>query len=183
MSSNTQTLRLRKPEQSKPTTVTPARHTGILQDQLRRWTNSQAHSGAYLTSPIRSAKRPWNPSFSLAVRILLMIRVAGAMYSNIQDCDEGTRSLYQLLYHFYLWDSDKSLIFGSLYITSIVDMGSRLGRSRRCMPFGAGRILFCTSCLPGYPLLSSVLIKYVSNSLVHSATDRILYTETCFFCC
>jgi alpha-1,2-mannosyltransferase len=24
-----------------------------------------------------------------------MIRVAGAMYSNIQDCDEGTRSKYQ----------------------------------------------------------------------------------------
>jgi alpha-1,2-mannosyltransferase len=45
--------------------------------------------------PKRSAKRPWNPSFSLAVRILLIIRVAGAMYSNIQDCDEGTRSRYQ----------------------------------------------------------------------------------------
>ena len=38
---------------------------------------------------IRSAKRPWNPSFSMAIRILLLVRVAGAMYSNISDCDEG----------------------------------------------------------------------------------------------
>jgi len=76
MASNTQNLRLRRPEQLKPNpTPAPARHTGILQDQLRR-----------------SARRPWNPSFSLAVRILLIVRVAGAMYSNIQDCDEGVQT-------------------------------------------------------------------------------------------
>ncbi|KAF9245824.1 glycosyltransferase family 22 protein [Melanogaster broomeanus] len=71
MASGTQTLRLRRPEPSKPTSSTPARHTGILQDQLRR-----------------AARRPWNPDFSAAVRLLLLVRVAGAMYSNIQDCDE-----------------------------------------------------------------------------------------------
>src|ERR1700761_4156781 len=37
----------------------------------------------------RAARRPWNPSFSLAVRILLLMRFAAAMYSNIDDCDEG----------------------------------------------------------------------------------------------
>ena len=40
----------------------------------------------------RSQKAPWCPSFSLAVRILLLVRFAAAMYSNIQDCDEGMRS-------------------------------------------------------------------------------------------
>ncbi|KAH7916464.1 glycosyltransferase family 22 protein [Hygrophoropsis aurantiaca] len=71
MASNTQTLRLRRTEGEKPVVPQFARHSGILQDQLRR-----------------SARRPWNPDFSTAVRILLLIRVAGAMYSNIQDCDE-----------------------------------------------------------------------------------------------
>ena len=42
----------------------------------------------WLNSP-RSQKAPWCPSFSLAVRIFLLVRFAGAMYSNIQDCDEG----------------------------------------------------------------------------------------------
>ncbi|OAX32858.1 glycosyltransferase family 22 protein [Rhizopogon vinicolor AM-OR11-026] len=71
MASNIQTLRLRPKEDPKPPVTRVARHTGILQDQLRR-----------------SARKPWNPNFSTAVRILLLIRVAAAMYSNIQDCDE-----------------------------------------------------------------------------------------------
>ncbi|KAF9469842.1 glycosyltransferase family 22 protein [Collybia nuda] len=70
MSSGVQHIRLRGPD-PKPTATKPPRHTGILQDQLRR-----------------AQRRPWNPSFSLAVRILLLVRVAGAMYSNIDDCDE-----------------------------------------------------------------------------------------------
>ncbi|KII93600.1 glycosyltransferase family 22 protein [Plicaturopsis crispa FD-325 SS-3] len=70
MASNAQNLRLRRPDTSAPAPK-PARHTGILQDQLRR-----------------SAKRIWSPSFSLAVRILLLVRITGAMYSVIQDCDE-----------------------------------------------------------------------------------------------
>ncbi|TFK41811.1 asparagine-linked glycosylation 9 protein isoform a [Crucibulum laeve] len=73
MSSGAQSIRFRRPtnvtpkEQPKPA----KRHTGILQDQLRR-----------------AQRRPWNPSFSLAVRILLLVRFSGAMYSNIDDCDE-----------------------------------------------------------------------------------------------
>ncbi|KAJ6575449.1 glycosyltransferase family 22 protein [Mycena capillaripes] len=65
-----QHIRLRRPDPD-PKPKQPPRHTGILQDQLRR-----------------AARRPWNPSFSLAVRILLLMRVTGAMYSNIDDCDE-----------------------------------------------------------------------------------------------
>ncbi|TFL03571.1 glycosyltransferase family 22 protein [Pterulicium gracile] len=38
--------------------------------------------------PGRFAKRAWAPSFSLAIRFLLLMRVASAMYSNIEDCDE-----------------------------------------------------------------------------------------------
>ncbi|KDR85775.1 hypothetical protein GALMADRAFT_52757 [Galerina marginata CBS 339.88] len=73
MSSGTQELRFRKPtnKEEKPKAAPAARHTGILQDQLRR-----------------AQRRPWIPSFSLAVRILFLIRVSGAMYSNISDCDE-----------------------------------------------------------------------------------------------
>ncbi|KAJ7269399.1 glycosyltransferase family 22 protein [Mycena haematopus] len=69
--SDVQHIRLRRPEPAGSKPIQPARHTGILQDQLRR-----------------AARRPWNPSFSLAVRILLLVRVTGAMYSNIDDCDE-----------------------------------------------------------------------------------------------
>lgn len=41
----------------------------------------------------RSQKAPWNPSLSLAFRLLVLIRVMGAMYSNINDCDEGNALL------------------------------------------------------------------------------------------
>ncbi|KAF8078928.1 glycosyltransferase family 22 protein [Lyophyllum atratum] len=68
--SGVQHITLRRP-QTKPAEQKPARHTGVLQDQLRR-----------------AQRRPWTPSFSLAVRILMLIRITGAMYSNIDDCDE-----------------------------------------------------------------------------------------------
>lgn len=73
MSSQTQNLRFRRPTNvpEKPISAPAARHTGILQDQLRR-----------------AQRRPWTPSFSLAIRLLFLVRVAGAMYSNIDDCDE-----------------------------------------------------------------------------------------------
>ncbi|KAG6841767.1 hypothetical protein C0991_007096 [Blastosporella zonata] len=69
-SSGVQHIYLR-PTDDKPRTPAPARHTGILQDQLRR-----------------AQRRPWTPGFSLAVRILMLVRITGAMYSNIDDCDE-----------------------------------------------------------------------------------------------
>ncbi|KAL6304798.1 asparagine-linked glycosylation 9 protein isoform a [Sparassis latifolia] len=74
MAANIQTIRFRRPEPK--TTPAPIvkpknRHAGILQDQLRR-----------------AQRGPWCPSFSTALKIFLLIRVAGAMYSNIQDCDE-----------------------------------------------------------------------------------------------
>ncbi|PFH52224.1 glycosyltransferase family 22 protein [Amanita thiersii Skay4041] len=70
MSSGVQHVRLRRPDsgEQKPP---PTRHTGILQDKLRR-----------------TQRRPWSPSFSFALRVILLMRVAGAMYSNIDDCDE-----------------------------------------------------------------------------------------------
>ncbi|KZO96340.1 glycosyltransferase family 22 protein [Calocera viscosa TUFC12733] len=69
----TQTLRLRKqPDAStKPAAPRRDRHAGLLQDQLRR-----------------SQRGPWTPGLSVAFRMLIMIRVGAAMYSNIQDCDE-----------------------------------------------------------------------------------------------
>ncbi|KAI0308111.1 asparagine-linked glycosylation 9 protein isoform a [Multifurca ochricompacta] len=73
--SKIQTLRFRRPIEKDRNEYAPkpvaARHTGILQDQLRR-----------------AARPPWVPSFSVAVRVLLIFRVTAAMYSNLQDCDE-----------------------------------------------------------------------------------------------
>ncbi|KAF7347560.1 Mannosyltransferase [Mycena venus] len=100
-----QHIRLRRPEPADTKPKQPPRHTGILQDQLRR-----------------AARRPWNPSFSLAVRILLLIRVTGAMYSNIDDCDEGALSS----------------ISGSLYTFSTTGMASRHGKYLPSMPFAVG---------------------------------------------
>ncbi|KAK7686746.1 hypothetical protein QCA50_010346 [Cerrena zonata] len=73
MAANYQTIRFRRPEKKDaPTPTKPKnRHSGILQDQLRR-----------------AQRAPWVPSWSTAFRLILLMRVAGAMYSNIQDCDE-----------------------------------------------------------------------------------------------
>ncbi|CDO73179.1 Glycosyltransferase Family 22 protein [Trametes cinnabarina] len=71
---NIQTISFRRPT-NKPAAESIAkpknRHGGLLQDQLRR-----------------AQRAPWCPSWSAALRILLLIRVAGAMYTGIQDCDE-----------------------------------------------------------------------------------------------
>ncbi|TDL28050.1 asparagine-linked glycosylation 9 protein isoform a [Rickenella mellea] len=70
-SKNAQYLRLRRPEAPKQTQTPTPRHSGILQDQIRR-----------------AARPPWCPSLSLAFRMLLLVRFSSAMYSNISDCDE-----------------------------------------------------------------------------------------------
>ncbi|KAI0257241.1 asparagine-linked glycosylation 9 protein isoform a [Lactifluus subvellereus] len=73
--SKIQTLRFRRPIEKDKNEYAPkpvaARHTGILQDQLRR-----------------AARPPFVPEFSVVLRILLIFRVTAAMYSNLQDCDE-----------------------------------------------------------------------------------------------
>ncbi|CAL1694092.1 unnamed protein product [Somion occarium] len=71
MASNIQTIRFRRPEKKEPTVKPKNRHGGILQDQLRR-----------------AQRAPWVPAWSTALRFFLLMRVAGAMYSNLQDCDE-----------------------------------------------------------------------------------------------
>jgi alpha-1,2-mannosyltransferase len=42
-----------------------------------------------IADELRQSAGPMVPSFSVAVRILLLIRAAGAMYNIISDCDEG----------------------------------------------------------------------------------------------
>ncbi|KAI0715109.1 glycosyltransferase family 22 protein [Earliella scabrosa] len=82
---NIQTLSFRRP--ASQATSSPAkpknRHTGLLQDQIRR-----------------AQRAPWCPTWSAALRILLLVRVAGAMYSGIQDCDE-VFNFWEPLH--YLW--------------------------------------------------------------------------------
>jgi len=94
--SNIQTLRFRRPIEKGQNEYAPksvaARHTGILQDQLRRCARMRMHQFAILSFSSkypRAARPPWVPRFSVAVRILLIFRITAAMYSNIQDCDEG----------------------------------------------------------------------------------------------
>ncbi|CEL56132.1 alpha-1,2-mannosyltransferase [Rhizoctonia solani AG-1 IB] len=69
----TEGIRLRKPTSATetPAAAKKSRHTGLLQDQLRR-----------------SARAPWCPGLSTAFRMLVLIRVCAATWSNIQDCDE-----------------------------------------------------------------------------------------------
>jgi alpha-1,2-mannosyltransferase len=38
----------------------------------------------------KAARGPWTPSFSVAFRMIIIIRFFAAMYSTISDCDEGT---------------------------------------------------------------------------------------------
>ncbi|ELU39400.1 asparagine-linked glycosylation 9 protein isoform a [Rhizoctonia solani AG-1 IA] len=66
----TEGIRLRKPTSTTETPVTArkARHTGLLQDQLRR-----------------TARAPWCPGLSTAFRMLVLVRVCAATWSNIQD--------------------------------------------------------------------------------------------------
>ncbi|EJF67085.1 asparagine-linked glycosylation 9 protein isoform a [Dichomitus squalens LYAD-421 SS1] len=83
---NVQTISFRKPTNqaaSSPSTKPKNRHGGLLQDQLRR-----------------AQRAPWCPTWSSALRILLLIRVAGAMYNGIQDCDE-VYNFWEPLH--YLW--------------------------------------------------------------------------------
>ncbi|KAJ3750781.1 glycosyltransferase family 22 protein [Lentinula detonsa] len=67
----TQTLRFRRPNDKLKPSVAKNKHDGILQDQIRR-----------------TARLPWSPSFAFALRMILIVRISGAMYSNIDDCDE-----------------------------------------------------------------------------------------------
>ena len=38
---------------------------------------------------MRMARRPWTPSFGVAVRLIILVRFLAGMYSSISDCDEG----------------------------------------------------------------------------------------------
>lgn len=98
----------------------------------------------------RSHRPPWCPSFVTAVRILIIIRVSGAMYTNISDCDEGAlpnsssakgvRLKNLAFFH-------QCTISGNRCITLIEDMGSRLGKPPRTTLSGAGPTSCCTSGL------------------------------------
>lgn len=73
------------------------RHQGLLQDQLKRCvqlslmcTTIRILMGLLLSAyEKRNQQGPFIPSLSLALRLLLLVRTAAAMYSIISDCDEG----------------------------------------------------------------------------------------------
>ena len=64
----------------KPISPPAARHTGISQEQLRRKNHSPT-SVLVTSESYWAQRRPWAPSFSLAV-LLFLVRIAGA---NIDD--------------------------------------------------------------------------------------------------
>lgn len=67
------------------------------------------------------------------------MRVAGAMYSNIQDCDEGSLDDVSHLI-LTLTDLNQSSISGNLCTISIEAMASRLGKHRQNIQSVAGPI-------------------------------------------
>ncbi|KAF5388589.1 hypothetical protein D9757_004689 [Collybiopsis confluens] len=68
---HTQTLRFRGPNSKPASAPVQQRKEGLLKDQVKRY-----------------AKLPWSPTFAFALRMILLVRVSSAMYSNIDDCDE-----------------------------------------------------------------------------------------------
>lgn len=50
---------------------------------------SDGDDGQYEKLNFRQSRGPMVPSLSVALRMLLLVRTAGAMYSIISDCDEG----------------------------------------------------------------------------------------------
>ncbi|KAG8968253.1 mannosyltransferase [Tulasnella sp. 425] len=70
-----ETVRFARPttgqQDEKPKPKPPVKYDALLHDQLRK-----------------NTKGPWCPSFSVAFRILVLIRFCSAIYSNISDCDE-----------------------------------------------------------------------------------------------
>ena len=72
-------------------------------ETLRSWLNLR-----------RGQKAPWCPSFSLAVRILILVRFSAAMYCNIQDADEGTQCNLQLETRAHVFSSVQLLGAASL---------------------------------------------------------------------
>ncbi|KIJ53458.1 glycosyltransferase family 22 protein [Sphaerobolus stellatus SS14] len=77
---NVQHIRFRRPIDRK---------TGIEEGQESMAPRSKLRRQGLLQELLRrTAKGPFAPSLSLAFRLLVLVRVSAAMYSNIQDCDE-----------------------------------------------------------------------------------------------
>ena len=117
----------------------------------------------------RSHRPPWCPSFVTAVRILIIIRVSGAMYTNISDCDEGALSIsssakgVQLKKFVFL---HQCTISGNRCITWIADMVSKPGRHPLYMLFVAGHTSFCTTFRPRFLCLPTVPRRCVPSCYV-----------------
>ncbi|KAL5535984.1 ALG9 [Sanghuangporus sanghuang] len=135
----TETIRFQRPatdafkaKKEAPKQILP--HNGLLQDQSRR-----------------SHRPPWCPSFVLAMRILILIRVSGAMYSNILDCDE-VYNFWEPLhyldrgYGFQTWETSpnyaiRSWAYIALHLYPATAIPRLLGLNKRAMFFGL-RIIF-----------------------------------------
>ncbi|OCH96425.1 glycosyltransferase family 22 protein [Obba rivulosa] len=155
MSSNFQTIRFRRPEQKNAAppaapAARPNRHGGILQDQLRR-----------------SQRAPWCPGFSTALRIVLIIRVLGAMYSNISDCDEVFNFWEPLHYldrgyGFQTWETSpvyaiRSWAYILLHLTPAKLVTLFLGAEKRPAFFGVRLFLALISSLCEVKMYRSVV--------------------------
>ncbi|KAJ9119669.1 hypothetical protein QFC22_003379 [Naganishia vaughanmartiniae] len=89
----TETIRFRRPT-AGPNAVKATNNNGEEVDKfggkfgpdVKAW--KRRHMGLLQDLVGRQANGPFMPGFSFAVRLLLLIRVTAAMYSNIQDCDE-----------------------------------------------------------------------------------------------
>lgn len=76
------------------------------------------------------------------------MRFSAAMYSNIQDCDEGPCHISRP-HAQYLTSITQSTTFGSLFITWTEESDFKRGRCLHSMPLEAGRIFFYIFYLHG----------------------------------
>ncbi|KAH8110610.1 asparagine-linked glycosylation 9 protein isoform a [Phellopilus nigrolimitatus] len=161
----TQTIRFQRPEpkdasKSGPTPI--ARHEGLLQDLTRR-----------------SQKPPWCPSFSVALRILLLIRMCGAMYSNITDCDEVYNfwePLHYLSrgYGFQTWEVSpqyaiRSWAYITLHLYPATAVVRLLGLDKRAALFSLRVVFAIVSSLCEAKLVNFRVGRYLFFMLLFSA--------------
>ncbi|EAU92828.2 asparagine-linked glycosylation 9 protein isoform a [Coprinopsis cinerea okayama7 len=163
---SSQALRQRRPEATDSKVKKPDQKP-LLHDQVRR-----------------GRRAPWAPSFSLAVRILFLIRVSGAMYSNIDDCDEVYNfweplHLFAHGYGFETWELSPAFALRSWAYVILHYLPSRIGLivaggDKRASLFAVRIFLAAVSTLAEAAFYRAVVEK------VHVMVGRYLFLMLAF---
>lgn len=101
-------IRFARPAKSKPVLSAAAlkkkaaaQDEGLVRELYKRWVQIIGAIVSVIRLRLvglccRTYNDVWTPSFSVAFRMLILLRVAGAMYSSVTaDCDEGGHSRFE----------------------------------------------------------------------------------------